>query len=261
MRAGHGIGRRCFLAGSAALAVRGWRAGAELSVRTGEAVSRGRAGLEPGRASPHRRRAPFAALGPASYRHQPAGRGGRGGDPRGGSDAARRPHRFIWRWHRTSLRCRSFRPVSRSTWCATIVPIGFVGEHPMVIAASAELGVSTLSELVALAKKRKGELNVAAGNRGSILHLTAEWFRIAGGVDVHIAALSRSLTGSSRSCSADALHVMVDAITSMKRRDPWPERSSRLRSALAAAARIISRRPAGGGRHASRDSRRWAGWR
>ena len=95
------------------------------------------------------------------------------------------------------------------------VPIGFVGEHPMVIAASSELGVSTLSELVALAKKRKGELNVAAGNRGSILHLTAEWFRIAGGVDVtllHYPAASQAL--------ADVLggrvHVMVDAITSMK---------------------------------------------
>ena len=53
------------------------------------------------------------------------------------------------------------------------VPIGYVGEHPMVIAVSAELGVNTLPELIALAKKRKGELNVAAGNRGSILHLTA----------------------------------------------------------------------------------------
>src|SRR2546430_1364332 len=33
------------------------------------------------------------------------------------------------------------------------VPIGYVGEHPMVIAASPALGVSTLPELIALAKK------------------------------------------------------------------------------------------------------------
>ena len=95
------------------------------------------------------------------------------------------------------------------------VPVGYVGEHPMVIAASAELGVSTLPELVALAKQRKGELNVAAGNRGSILHLTGEWFRIAGGIDatlVHYPTASQAI--------ADVLggrvHVMVDAITSMK---------------------------------------------
>lgn len=95
------------------------------------------------------------------------------------------------------------------------VPIGYVGEHPMVIAASADLGVNTLPELVALAKKRKGELNVAAGNRGSILHLIAEWFRLAGGVDatlLHYPAASQAI--------ADVLggrvHIMVDAITSMK---------------------------------------------
>ena len=95
------------------------------------------------------------------------------------------------------------------------VPIGYVGEHPMVIAASAGLGVSTLSELVALAKKRKGELNVAAGNRGSILHLTGEWLRIAAGIDVtlvHYPAASQAI--------ADVLggrvHVIIDAITSMK---------------------------------------------
>src|SRR6201991_1538088 len=45
------------------------------------------------------------------------------------------------------------------------VPIGYIGEHPMVIAASSSLGVSTLPEFIALAKRRKGELNIAAGNR------------------------------------------------------------------------------------------------
>ena len=95
------------------------------------------------------------------------------------------------------------------------VPIGFVGGHPMVIAASADLGVGTLPELMALAKKRKGELNVAAGNRGSILHLTSEWLRIAGGIDVtllHYPAASQAITD----VLGGRVHIMVDAITSMK---------------------------------------------
>jgi len=95
------------------------------------------------------------------------------------------------------------------------VPVGYIGEHPMVIAASAELGVNTLPELVALAKKRKGELNVAAGNRGSILHLTAEWFRIAGDVDVtllHYPAASQAITD----VLGGRVQIMVDALTSMK---------------------------------------------
>jgi len=95
------------------------------------------------------------------------------------------------------------------------VPVGYVGEHPMVIAASAELGVGTLQDLVALAKQRKGELNIAAGNRGSILHLTGEWFRIAGGIDatlVHYPSASQAITD----VLGGRVHVMIDAITSMK---------------------------------------------
>jgi tripartite-type tricarboxylate transporter receptor subunit TctC len=95
------------------------------------------------------------------------------------------------------------------------VPIGYVGEHPMVIAVSAGLGVNTLPELVALAKRRKGELNIAAGNRGSILHLTGEWLRIAGGIEVtllHYPAASQAITD----VLGGRVHVMIDAITSMK---------------------------------------------
>jgi tripartite-type tricarboxylate transporter receptor subunit TctC len=95
------------------------------------------------------------------------------------------------------------------------IPIGYIGEHPMVIAASTDLGVSTLPELIALAKKRKGELNIAAGNRGSILHLTGEWLRIAGGIDVtllHYPAASQAITD----VLGGRVHVIVDAITSMK---------------------------------------------
>ncbi len=78
------------------------------------------------------------------------------------------------------------------------VPIGYVGEHPMVIAASADLGVNTLPELIALAKKRKGELNVAAGNRGSILHLTGEWLRSAAGIDVTLLHYAGGAAGDHR---------------------------------------------------------------
>ena len=77
------------------------------------------------------------------------------------------------------------------------VPIGYVGDHPMVIAAGKELGVNTLPEFIALAKKRKGELNIAAGNRGSILHLTGEWLRSATGIDVtlvHYPSATQAIT-------------------------------------------------------------------
>src|SRR5215510_14751496 len=59
------------------------------------------------------------------------------------------------------------------------VPIGFVGEQPLGIAVMPALGVNTLPELIALLKSKPGEFNVAAGNRGSILHLAGEWLRSA----------------------------------------------------------------------------------
>lgn len=96
-----------------------------------------------------------------------------------------------------------------------LVPIGFVGGHPMVIAASPDLGVATLPELVALARKRKGELNVAAGNRGSMLHLTGEWLRQATGIDMtllHYPAASQALTD----VMGGRVHVMIDAVAAMR---------------------------------------------
>jgi len=95
------------------------------------------------------------------------------------------------------------------------VPIGYVGDHPMVVAASHDLGVNTLSELIALAKKRKGELNVAAGNRGSILHLTGEWLRSASGTKftlLHYAGGAQALPD----LMGGRLQATIDAIASMR---------------------------------------------
>ena len=60
-----------------------------------------------------------------------------------------------------------------------LVPIGFVGEQPLMIALAPSLGVNTLTELIELFKKRPNELNIGAGSRGSILHFAGEWLRSA----------------------------------------------------------------------------------
>jgi tripartite-type tricarboxylate transporter receptor subunit TctC len=94
------------------------------------------------------------------------------------------------------------------------VPVGHVGEHPMVIAASPSLGIGTLPGLIALAKKRPGELNVAAGNRGSILHFTAEWLRSASGIDatlVHYPGAPQALTD----ILGGRVHAIVDAASGL----------------------------------------------
>ena len=54
------------------------------------------------------------------------------------------------------------------------LPIGFVAENPMFIAVSPTLGVKTLPELIALAKKKPGEISYATTGVGRLTHLTGE---------------------------------------------------------------------------------------
>lgn len=52
------------------------------------------------------------------------------------------------------------------------VPVGFVTEIPMFIAASSTLSVSSLPELIALAKKNPGKVSSAVTGVGRLTHLT-----------------------------------------------------------------------------------------
>ena len=92
------------------------------------------------------------------------------------------------------------------------VPIGFVGDQPQVITAATALGVDDLKSFIALAKKRPGELNVSGGLAGSVLHLTAEWLRLAAGVDftiVHYPAVPQAMAD----VIGGRIQATVDSIT------------------------------------------------
>jgi tripartite-type tricarboxylate transporter receptor subunit TctC len=95
------------------------------------------------------------------------------------------------------------------------VPIGFVGMQPIMIGAPPSVGVNTLPELIALFKSKPGELNVAAGNRGSILHLTGEWLRSATGTKFTLL----HYTGGGRALPdllGGRVQVTIDAIPSLR---------------------------------------------
>jgi tripartite-type tricarboxylate transporter receptor subunit TctC len=61
-------------------------------------------------------------------------------------------------------------------------PVGFLGGAPMFISAAPWLGVSTLPELIALAKRRPGELIYGTNGRGRLTHLTGELFASRAGI-------------------------------------------------------------------------------
>jgi tripartite-type tricarboxylate transporter receptor subunit TctC len=58
-----------------------------------------------------------------------------------------------------------------------LVPVAFVGAVPNVLVVNNELGVKTVAELVALAKKKPGQLNYASSGSGSTQHIAAELFK------------------------------------------------------------------------------------
>ena len=52
------------------------------------------------------------------------------------------------------------------------LPIGFTAENPMFVAVTPGLGVNTLPELIALAKKQPGTISIAVTGVGRLTHLT-----------------------------------------------------------------------------------------
>jgi tripartite-type tricarboxylate transporter receptor subunit TctC len=61
-------------------------------------------------------------------------------------------------------------------------PIGFTAENPMFIAVKPTLGVKTLAELIALAKKEPGKITIAATGIGRLTHLTGELLQMRTGI-------------------------------------------------------------------------------
>ena len=62
-----------------------------------------------------------------------------------------------------------------------LIPIIQVSRQPIVLAAHPSLGVSSLAELIALAKKQPGLPYATGSGRGSLQHMAVQWFaQIAG---------------------------------------------------------------------------------
>src|SRR5581483_7375898 len=66
------------------------------------------------------------------------------------------------------------------------LPIGFVSENPMFFAVSPTLGISSLPELIALAKKRPGEISFATTGIGRLTHLAGELFQYQAGIKLQV---------------------------------------------------------------------------
>ncbi|SHJ86795.1 Tripartite-type tricarboxylate transporter, receptor component TctC [Roseomonas rosea] len=65
-----------------------------------------------------------------------------------------------------------------------LAPITHVLSVPQVLVVSPKLGVKSVAELVALAKRQPGKLTYGSAGNGSSLHLAGELFRLRTGIDI-----------------------------------------------------------------------------
>ena len=67
---------------------------------------------------------------------------------------------------------------------STLVPISQVSTAPIVLAVNTSLGINSLTDLIAAAKKSPGKFNFASSGNGSAPHLGGVYFARAVGIDI-----------------------------------------------------------------------------
>jgi len=81
------------------------------------------------------------------------------------------------------------------------MPVGYTADQPMAIGISPALGVNTVPELIALAKKKPGEISYAVSGVGRLTHLTGELLQIRADIKLQMVPY----TGGSAQALADVL--------------------------------------------------------
>jgi len=119
-----------------------------------------------------------------------------------------------------------------------LAPVSWISSVPLVLVVHPSVPVKTVKELMALAKKRAGKMNVASNGSGTTSHLSIEMLRQMAGIDVaHIPykgggpAMTAMLTGEVDFTFATALaaqphiksgKVRALAVTTAKRSSTFP---------------------------------------
>jgi tripartite-type tricarboxylate transporter receptor subunit TctC len=120
-----------------------------------------------------------------------------------------------------------------------LAPVSWISSVPLVLVVHPSVPVKSVKELIALAKKRAGKMNVASNGSGTTSHLSIEMLRQMAGVDVtHIPykgggpAITAMLTGEVDFTFATALaaqphiksgRVRPLAVTTAKRSSTFPD--------------------------------------
>lgn len=103
-----------------------------------------------------------------------------------------------------------------------LVPVAYVGAVPNVLVVNKDLGVNSVADLVALAKKQPGRINFASSGAGSTQHIAGELFKDATQLEItHVpyrgsAPALVDLIGGSVQMSFDTMASVLPHIKSGK---------------------------------------------
>jgi tripartite-type tricarboxylate transporter receptor subunit TctC len=117
------------------------------------------------------------------------------------------------------------------------VPIGLVGEQPMVIAVNSKLGVNSLEELIALARKQPNTIFYGA-NKGSLPNLTGEVFQQRAGIRLAYVPYFNTAQAM-QDAAAGTTQLMFESLSGLA----GPIESGMLKPLAVASARRVSNFP------------------
>jgi len=95
------------------------------------------------------------------------------------------------------------------------VPIGFVASQPMFVGVSPSLGVSSLPELIALAKKQPGSITIAVTGVGRMTHLTGELLQAKADIKLQPVPYNRGPAAAVSDVAAGRVSMIIEGYSGM----------------------------------------------
>ena len=89
--------------------------------------------------------------------------------------------------------------------------IGFVLQQPIFIGASHKSGITSLSQLIEMAKKTPGEITYAGTGRGRLTHLTMELFQARTGTKLQLVPYAGGPAQAMNDVMSGRVHLVLDA--------------------------------------------------
>ncbi len=95
------------------------------------------------------------------------------------------------------------------------IPIGFIAQQPMFIAVAPQLGIESLPELIAAAKKRPGALSYATTGRGRITHLTMELLQSRAGIELQMIPYAGGPSAAMADVTTGRIAIVIEAYSGL----------------------------------------------